>query len=59
MIRKIKGLLGFCQCDKCWDRTYATINIKAINRKIDVCEDHMKAATKDVTLTGIFSIEVE
>lgn len=54
MIRKIKGLLGFCQCDKCWNRTHSTINIKAINRRIDVCENHMRAATKDATLTGIF-----
>lgn len=53
MIRKVKGLLGFCQCDKCWSRAYATVNIKSINKKIDLCEKHMKEVTKDATLTGI------
>ncbi|EDT13976.1 hypothetical protein [Clostridium perfringens] len=23
---KIKGLLGFCQCDKCWHRAVVNIN---------------------------------
>ena len=29
---KIKGLLGFCQCDKCWHRAVAELEIKPINK---------------------------
>lgn len=49
MIRRLKRILGFCECDKCWNRSYATIGIdmngaKGFNR--DICEKHMKEIIK-------------
>lgn len=56
MLRKIKRILGFCECDKCWNRSCATIGIdmagaKGFNRNI--CEKHMKEITKDCELKSI------
>ncbi|MDT9336942.1 hypothetical protein P3F01_11215 [Clostridium perfringens] len=55
---KIKGLLGFCQCDKCWHRAVAELEIKPINKKLNVCEDHMEKILSKSVLKEIF-IEVE
>lgn len=59
MLRKIKRILGFCECDKCWNRVHATIGIdikgKSISRNI--CEKHMKEIIKDAELKFI-TVEV-
>lgn len=56
MLRNVKGILGFCECDKCWNRAYSEIKInvngaKSINRNI--CEKHMKEITRDSELKSI------
>lgn len=56
MLRKLKRILGFCECEKCWNRTYAIIGIdisgaKSISRNI--CEKHMKEITRDAELKSI------
>ena len=38
LILKIKGLLGFCQCDKCWHRAVAELEINQINKKLNICQ---------------------
>ena len=55
---KIKGLLGFCQCVNCWHRAVAEMEIKPINKKLNVCDKHMEKILSKSVLKEIF-IEVE
>lgn len=60
MIRSLKRVLGFCECDKCLNRSYAKIRInvnKSEKVSRDICEKHMKELIKDVELKSI-TIEV-
>lgn len=54
---KIKGLLGFCQCDNCWHIAVAELEIKPINKKLNVCDKHMEKILSKSVLKEIF-IEV-
>ncbi|MDH2460235.1 MAG: hypothetical protein ACLUG2_04395 [Clostridium perfringens] len=36
---KIKGLLGFCQCDKCWHRSTLIVENKEVKLKRYICEN--------------------
>ncbi|MGU8434377.1 hypothetical protein ACV3RS_09745 [Clostridium perfringens] len=58
LVYKIKGLLGFCQYDKCWHRAVAEMEIKSINKKLNVCDEHMEKILSKSVLKAIF-IEVE
>lgn len=49
---KVKGFLGFCQCKKCWNRAYATMKIKGINKDIDVCKKHLDKTLENAEFTG-------
>jgi hypothetical protein len=53
LIFKTKGILGFCQCKKCWNRAVATMTIKQIGKSIDICEEHMNMSLEGAELTGI------
>ena len=53
LVFKIKGILGFCQCKKCWNKSVATMTIKQIGKTIDICEKHMHKTLEDTKLTGI------
>ncbi|HFD2049642.1 TPA: hypothetical protein ACF2DE_000306 [Clostridium perfringens] len=53
LVLKIKGLLGFCQCVNCWHRAVAEMEIKPINKKLNVCENHMDKIVSDSVLKGI------
>lgn len=55
---KIKGLLGFCQCVNCWHRAVAEMEIKLINKKLNVCDEHMEKILSKSVLKEIF-IEIE
>jgi len=60
MLRRLKRILGLCECDKCWKRSYANMGIdvsgeKSINRNI--CESHMHEILKDSELKSI-TVEV-
>ncbi len=44
MIRRLKRIMVLCECDKCWNKVYANIEIdflgtKSINKNL--CEKHM------------------
>lgn len=58
LVYKIKDLLGFCQCVNCWHRAVAEIEIKPINKKLNVCDKHMEKILSKSVLKEIF-IEVE
>lgn len=53
LVLKIKGLLGFCQCVNCWHRAVAEMEIKPINKKLNVCEEHMNHIINDSVLKEI------
>lgn len=53
LVLKIKGLLGFCQCVNCWHRAVAEMEIKSINKKLNVCEEHMNHIINDSVLKEI------
>lgn len=53
IILKIKGIFGFCQCKKCWNRACATMTIKQINKSIDICEKHMEKSLEGAELKEI------
>lgn len=55
---KIKGLLGFCQCVNCWYRAVAEMEIKPINKKLNVCEKHMNNIINNSVLKEII-VELE
>lgn len=46
LIKKIKGLLGFCQCDKCWHRATLIVENKEVKLKRYICEEHFKDLLK-------------
>lgn len=46
LILKIKGLLGFCQCDKCWHRSTRVVSAKNVKFKRYICEEYFKALLK-------------
>ena len=54
LIKKIKGLLGFCQCANCWHRAVAEMEIKPINKKLNVCDEHMEKILSKSVLKEIF-----
>lgn len=54
LILKIKGLLGFCQCDKCWHRAVAELEINQINKKLNICDVHMDKTLSESGLKEIF-----
>lgn len=58
LVIKIKGLLGFCQCVNCWHRSVAEMEIKATNKKLNVCEEHMNHIINDSVLKEII-VELE
>ncbi|MBO3419379.1 hypothetical protein [Clostridium perfringens] len=58
LVLKIKGLLGFCQCVNCWHRVVAEMEIKPINKKLNVCEEHMNHIINDSVLKEII-VELE
>lgn len=58
LVLKIKGLLGFCQCVNCWHRAVAEMEIKPINKKLNVCEKHMNNIIYDSVLKEII-VELE
>lgn len=58
LVLKIKGLLGFCQCVNCWHRAVAEMEIKPINKKLNVCEKHMNNIINDSVLKEII-VELE
>lgn len=58
LVIKIKGLLGFCQCVNCWHRAVAEMEIKPINKKLNVCEKHMNNIINDSVLKEII-VELE
>lgn len=44
MIKRLKRMMGLCECNKCWNKVYANIGIdfsgtKSINKNL--CEKHM------------------
>lgn len=39
LVYKIKGLLGFCQCDKCWHRSTLIVENKEVKLKRYICEN--------------------
>lgn len=43
---RIKGLLGFCQCEKCWHRSTRVVSAKNVRPKVYICEEHLKALIK-------------
>lgn len=52
----LKRVLGFCECDKCWNRSYAEIRInvnKSEKVSRNICEKHMKEIIKDGQLESI------
>ena len=52
ILRKIKGLLGFCQYNGCWKRHKYQIEIKQIKVKRCLCEKHTKDLAKNGELIG-------
>ena len=58
LVFKLKGLLGFCQCVNCWHRAVAEMEIKPINKKLNVCEKHMNNIINDSVLKEII-VELE
>lgn len=53
LILKIKGLLGFCQCDKCWHRAVAELEINQINKKLNILDEHMDKIINDSIMEEI------
>lgn len=46
LIFKIKGLLGFCQYNKCWHRSTRVVTAKGVRTKVYICEEHLKDLIK-------------
>lgn len=46
LILKLKGLLGFCQCNKCWHRSTSVVSGKGVRTKVYICDEHLKALIK-------------
>ena len=56
LILKLKGLLGFCQCDKCWHRSTRVVTAKNVKFKRYICEEHLKALIKTA---DYINVEIE
>lgn len=39
LVLRIKGLLGFCQCDECWHRSTLIVESKEVDVKRHICDD--------------------
>ncbi|MGG5461481.1 hypothetical protein [Clostridium sp. B9] len=57
LVYKVKGLLGFCQCKKCWHRSTRVVSGKGVKtNKVYICEEHLKAL---IRTADYIKVEIE